>query len=149
MTYEVNQRHARLEQRAHARSMEGDMLADRMDLFFVQQNASSLGPGASPGAADSSGATGLRSAFSGQQLQQAQCFGAVRVESDGRIGTGDRADYWAPEGKFVLSGTHPTLRDQFGNTVAGRQLTFLFSDDRIVVDSEEGSRTLTLHRVEK
>jgi hypothetical protein len=28
-------------------------------------------------------------------------------------------------------------------------LTFYFSDDRIVVDSQEGSRTLTLHRVEK
>jgi hypothetical protein len=28
-------------------------------------------------------------------------------------------------------------------------LTFFLADDKIVIDSEEGSRTLTLHQVEK
>jgi lipopolysaccharide export system protein LptA len=139
MVYEEEQHRARLEQGAHARSSDGTIRAGRMDLFF--------GP-ASGGASRPAG-SGLGASLEGQEVQQAQGFGAVRVESAGRIGTGERADYSAAEGKFVLSGGRPTLIDEFGNSTAGRQLTFLFSDDRIVVDSEEGSRTLTLHRVEK
>src|SRR5256885_9938435 len=34
-------------------------------------------------------------------------------------------------------------------TTTGRQLTFFLADDTIIVDSENGSRTLTRHRVEK
>ena len=92
---------------------------------------------------------GIGTAFAAQELQRAQGFGAVRVESGDRIGVGERADYGAAEGKFILSGGRPALTDGFGNTTAGRQLTFFLADDTIVIDSEEGSRTLTLHRVEK
>jgi lipopolysaccharide export system protein LptA len=115
------------------------MRADRMDLLFVP----SLAERAAKAPA------GLGASLAGLQLQRAQGLGSVRVESAGRIGTAEQADYSAAESKFILSGGHPKLIDQFGNSTAGRQLTFLFSDDRIVVDSEEGSRTLTLHRVEK
>jgi lipopolysaccharide export system protein LptA len=66
-----------------------------------------------------------------------------------RHGTSQRADYTVADRKFVLSGGPPVLRDDSGNSTTGRQLTFIFADDTIVVDSEEGTRTLTLHRVEK
>jgi lipopolysaccharide export system protein LptA len=75
--------------------------------------------------------------------------GDVSVRQADRRGTSNRAEYTAPEGKFVLSGGKPTVYDSTGDTTTGRQLTFFFADDRIVVDSEEGSRTLSLHRVEK
>ena len=122
------------------------MRADQMDLFFV--------PGAaSGGRASASGhpppPTSLGMAFVGQELERAAGFGAVRVESGERTGTGERAHYVAAEEKFVLSGGSPALRDRDGNSATGRQLTFFLADDRIVIDSEEGSRTLTLHRVEK
>jgi lipopolysaccharide export system protein LptA len=143
MVYEEDQHRARLEQGAHARSSDGSMRADRMDLFFAPAGGGGSGTASAPGR------TGFGSSLEGQEVKQAQGFGAVRVDSAGRIGTGERADYSAADGKFVLSGGHPKLIDEFGNSTAGRQLTFLFSDDRIVVDSEEGSRTLTLHRVEK
>jgi hypothetical protein len=115
------------------------MRADRMVLFFT----------ASPGPPAGKAAAGLGASLASQELQRVQGVGSVRVESAGRIGTSEQADYSAAESKFILSGGRPTLIDQFGNSTAGRQLTFFFSDDRIVVDSEEGSRTLTLHRVEK
>jgi len=73
----------------------------------------------------------------------------VDVKQQDRRGTSKSAEYTAAEGKFVLSGGKPTLYDSTGDTITGRELTFFFADDRIVVDSEEGSRTVTLHRVEK
>jgi lipopolysaccharide export system protein LptA len=139
LVYEEGQHRARLEKRAHATSSDGSVWADRLDLFL------------SPKSGDSSpkAAADLGSSLEGQEVQRAQGFGNVRVESGDRTGTGEKGDYTAAEGKFILSGGHPTLIDKFGNSTAGRQLTFFFSDARIVVDSEEGSRTLTLHRVEK
>jgi lipopolysaccharide export system protein LptA len=143
MVYEEGQHRARLEQGAYARSADGSIRAERMDLFFAPK---------APAGSDKDGSaapSAFGSSLEGQQVQSAQGFGAVRVESAGRIGTGERADYSAAESKFILSGGHPKLNDEFGNSTAGRQLTFFYADDRIIVDSEEGSRTLTLHRVEK
>jgi len=151
LIYEEGERRARLEPGAWVHSEEGSMRADRMDLFFIPlavsagtASAGPASPSAHPGAR-----TSLGTALAGQELERAAGFGAVRVESGERTGTGERADYGAAEGKFVLSGGRPTLSDRIGNSTTGRQLTFFLADDRIVVDSEEGSRTLTLHRVEK
>jgi lipopolysaccharide export system protein LptA len=151
MIYEEGERRARLERGARAHSAEGSMRADRMDLFFAPQSDS---PGPASGGRGSTSANpgpraGLGMALAGQELERAAGFGAVRVESGERTGTAERADYEAAAGKFVLSGGRPALMDLFGNATTGRQLTFFLADDKIVVDSEEGSRTLTLHRVEK
>jgi lipopolysaccharide export system protein LptA len=144
LTYEQGQSRARLEQNARATSTDGSVQADRLDLFLAQQ-----GGGKASGQAAPVRRASLESSLEGQQVQRAQGLGRVRVDSGDRTGTGERGDYSAADGKFILSGGHPAIIDKFGNTTAGRQLTFFFADDRIVVDSEEGSRTLTLHRVEK
>ena len=153
MIYEADGRRGRLEHNARVHSAEGSMQAVRMDLLFVPRaDSAEPAPGAKAATATAgrpSAGTGLGAAFTGQELEQAVAFGAVRVESGERTATGERADYGAAEGKFVLSGGRPTLRDRLGNATTGRQLTFFLADDRIVIDSEEGSRTLTLHRVEK
>ena len=121
---------ARLEQDASAESPEGSIHANQIDLYFSS----------SSGAAPSSSA---------QQLSRVVAAGDVSIRQGDRRGTSDRAEYTTSEGKFVLSGGKPTVYDSTGDTTTGRQLTFFFADDRIVVDSEEGSRTLSLHRVEK
>jgi len=118
---------ARLEQDATAESPEGSIHANQIDLYFSPSTSGS----------------------SGQQLSRAVATGDVTVRQGDRRGTSNRAEYTAAEGKFVLSGGKPTVYDSTGDTTTGRQLTFFFADDRIVVDSEEGSRTLSLHRVEK
>jgi hypothetical protein len=56
--------------------------------------------------------------------------------------------YTAEDQKFVLSGGNPTLYDAQEGTTTGRQLTFHIADDTIIVDSAEGMRTLTKHRVQ-
>jgi lipopolysaccharide export system protein LptA len=120
---------ARLEENVSAESRTGRIRAPTLDLFF-----SAPGGGA-------------------QQLARALAGGGVtlwaRSGADERRGTAERAEYLVAEGKFILSGGHPTLFDASRGTTTGRQLTFFLADDRILVESEEGSRTLTKHRIEK
>jgi lipopolysaccharide export system protein LptA len=91
----------------------------------------------------------LTSANNGPKLlSKAIATGGVTVIQGDRRGSAERAEYTAAEGKFVLSGGRPTLYDTVLGTTTGRQLTFFLADDKILIDSEEGSRTLSRHRVE-
>ncbi|MHB8524962.1 MAG: LPS export ABC transporter periplasmic protein LptC [Candidatus Acidiferrales bacterium] len=83
-----------------------------------------------------------------EKLQSAIAQGGVRIEQNGRIGTAERGEYVARDGKFVLSGGQPALSDGSGNTTTGRELTFFLASDTILVDSRKGPRTITKHRVE-
>src|SRR5438034_11807986 len=84
-----------------------------------------------------------------QQSTRAVGKGGVIVEEGSRKATAERGEYSATDGKFVLSGGNPTIFDAAEGTTTGRQLTFFLAEDTIMVDSENGSRTLTKHRVEK
>jgi len=133
LTYWDSDSKARLEEDADAETPRGSIHANRIDLFF-----------------SSSGTTNASNTSSAsKQLTRAVASGNVTVRQQDRKGTSDLAEYTSAEGKFVLSQGKPTVYDSNGDTTTGRQLTFFFADDRIVVDSEEGSKTVTLHRVEK
>jgi lipopolysaccharide export system protein LptA len=142
MTYDSNQGRGRLEQNVYTHSSEGAIRADTVELFFAPSGGSSNGTQSAGGPASQTG-------LGGQQLVRATAVGKVVVEEEDRHGTSTRADYTASEGKFVLSGGPPIVYDTSGNSTTGRQLTLFFADDRILIDSAEGLRTLTLHRVEK
>ena len=129
LTYWSQKSLGRLEENASADSQEASMRAPSIDFNFAPAD-----PNKPSGA---------------QQLVSAVATGGVNVRQLDRRGTSQRADYTVADRKFVLSGGPPVLRDDSGNSTTGRQLTFIFADDRIIVDSEEGTRTLTLHRVEK
>jgi lipopolysaccharide export system protein LptA len=83
------------------------------------------------------------------QISRAVGTGGVIVEQGDRRGTAEKGVYTAADQKFVLSGGKPTLFDPEQGTTSGRELTFFLADDTIVVDSGNGSRTLTKHRVQK
>jgi len=125
LTYSSADRRARLEQGVNAQSLQGQISAGTVDLFFA------------------AGGNGV------QQISRALATGNVIVRQGDRRGTSEQAEYSAAEGKFVLFGGRPTLYDASRGTTTGRQLTFFFADDTIVMDSEQGTRTLTRHRVEK
>jgi len=127
LTYREAESRGRIEQNARVDSEQGSLQADRIDLYF----------------SDSGAASGTK------QLSRSVASGAVTVRQEDRRGTSDRAEYTASEGKFVLSEGKPTLYSSTGDTTTGRQLTFYFADDRILVDSANGSKTVTLHQVEK
>jgi len=157
MTYASDEGRAHLEKNVFAHSEEGSIHSDAMDLFFSSSESAESAtqkPTTVPVAA-SSGA-GLRSTGGspagdggGRQLVRAVGLGNVQVNQQDRLGASSRADYTTADGKFVLSGGSPVVHDTSGNSVTGRQLTLFYADDTIVVDSAEGLRTLTLHRVGK
>lgn len=85
----------------------------------------------------------------GGQLTRAVARGDVVVRQGAVRATADTAVYTAADEKFVLSGGKPTITDVSGNSASGRSLTFFIPNDTILIDSQEGSRTLTKYRVEK
>ena len=127
LTYWEMESRARIEQDARVDSEQGSIQANQIDLYFSDNGAPS----------------------GTKQLTRSVANGAVTVRQEDRRGTSDKAEYTASEGKFVLSEGKPTLYSSTGDTTTGRQLTFYFADDRIVVDSADGTKTVTLHQVEK
>jgi LPS export ABC transporter protein LptC len=85
----------------------------------------------------------------GGGLTRAVARGDVIVRQGGLWATAEGAVYTVAGGKFVLSGGKPTITDASGNSASGRSLTFFLPNDTILIDSREGSRTLTKYRVEK
>ena len=127
LTYWETESRGRIEQDARVDSEQGSIQANQIDLYF----------------SDASAASGTK------QLSRSVATGDVTVRQEDRRGTSERAEYTVSEGKFVLSEGKPTLYSSTGDTTTGRQLTFYFADDRIVVDSADGLKTVTLHQVEK
>jgi lipopolysaccharide transport protein LptA len=134
LTYSDAENRARLERNAAVQSAEQRIRAAALDFYFTRGAPGANGTNASAGA---------------QQISRVVGTGGVIVEQAGRRATAVRGEYTAAEGKFVMSGGNPTLYDGGSGTTTGRQLTFFLADDTIIVDSENGSRTLTRHRVEK
>jgi lipopolysaccharide export system protein LptA len=125
LTYWDKEGRAHLEKNVRAVSAEQEMQAAALDVYFTTN------------------------AGSERKLVRALGTGGVTVRQGDRRGTAERGEYTASEGKFVLSGGKPTLFDASRGTTTGLQLTFYSADDTIIVDSGQGSRTLTKHRVEK
>jgi lipopolysaccharide export system protein LptA len=133
---------AHLEKNVIVQSPDQKIRAPIMDLYFTR------GTNSSP--SGSAGSTNRTPSTPGaQQISRAVGTGGVIVDQAGRRATADRGEYTAADGKFVMTGGDPTLYDSTEGTTKGRQLTFYLADDTIIVDSENGSRTLTKHRVEK
>jgi lipopolysaccharide export system protein LptA len=142
LTYNDATSIAHLEKNVVVQSPDQKIRAPIMDLYFTRgTNNSTSGP--------TSSSKGTPSTPGAQQISRAIGTGGVIVDQAGRRATAERGEYTAADGKFVMTGGDPTLYDSTEGTTKGRQLTFYLADDTIIVDSENGSRTLTKHRVEK
>jgi LPS export ABC transporter protein LptC len=140
LTYWDNDSHAHLTQNVVVQSADQKMRGPVLDLYFTRQEN---------GATTASSPTVANAPGGAQQISRAIGTGGVIVEQGDRKATAERGDYSATTGKFVMTGGNPILYDASAGTTTGRQLTFFLADDTIIVDSENGSRTLTKHRVEK
>ena len=81
------------------------------------------------------------------EVDRAVAEGHVKVRQPARRATGDRAEYFAAEGKILLTGGPPTLRDEEKGFVTGQRLTFFIRDDTLLVDGGDESRTVSKHRI--
>jgi lipopolysaccharide export system protein LptA len=136
LTYDDKESRAHLEQNVVVQSADQKMRGPVLDLYFTRSQ-----PANPPG-------TGASSQGGAQQISRAVGTGGVIVEEGDRKATAERGEYIAANGKFVMTGGNPTLYDGSAGTTVGRQLTFFLADDTIIVDSDNGSRTLTKHRVQ-
>jgi len=127
LTYWSDRGQARLEGGVSASSAQGSLESRTLDVFL----------GAPPAGSG------------GRQLNRVLAQGSVVVRQGDRRATGEQAEYTAQDGKFVLSGGQPTIVNAASDTTTGHSLTFFVASDTILIDSQEGSRTLTKHRVEK
>jgi lipopolysaccharide transport protein LptA len=117
-------RRARYHGNVVLRAEKTTLVADRMDVEF--------GEGASTG---------------GAQVERAVAQGGVRVEQPLRRATGERAEYFAADGRIELTGGPPALYDEEKGFTTGRRLTFHIHDDTLRVDGADQSPTLSKHRV--
>lgn len=90
---------------------------------------------------------GTSSASAPSQLNQIVAQNTVAIQQTNRRATGDKLVYTASDGKFVLTGGPPMVADAEHGTIRGDSLTFFSHDDRIVVGSNQSSRTVTHTRV--
>ena len=138
LTYQENENRAHLEQNVFLQSADQKMRAPVLDVYFTRAAPSGQASGNRP----------IPGAGS-QQISRAVGSGGVVIEEGARKAVAERGEYFAAAGKFTMSGGNPTLYDGSTGTTTGRQLTFFLADDTIIVDSENGSRIVTRHRVEK
>jgi lipopolysaccharide export system protein LptA len=128
LTFWDAENRAHLSQNVVVQAPDQKMSGQDLDLYFSRAN------GAGQGA---------------QQINRAVGSGGITVVQGDRRATAERGEYTAADGKFVMTGGTPTIFDASEGSTTGRQLTFFLADATIIVDSENGSRTLTKHRVEK
>ncbi len=146
MTYWDQENRARLERDVLVQSPDDKINSAALDLYFTQPPSPvASGNAVSPVAA----VNGSAMTVGAKQISRAVGTGAVVVQQGDRRATAEHGEYTAADGKFVMTGGNPTIFDATEGTTTGRQLTFFLADATIIVDSENGSRTLTKHRVEK
>jgi LPS export ABC transporter protein LptC len=159
LTYWGDQGKAHLETGVRAESDQGSMDSRTLDVFLspaapagqqrVPPNSAKPMRAASPGAGRPPSQDDAGGFAGGRQMDRALAVGDVVVRQGDRRATAEQALYTATDSKFTLSGGQPTIIDASNDTTTGRSLTFYVANDTILIDSQEGSRTLTKHRVEK
>ncbi|MFZ3218365.1 MAG: LPS export ABC transporter periplasmic protein LptC [Candidatus Acidiferrales bacterium] len=155
LTYWGDTGKAHLEGGVNAESQQGSMQSRTLDVFLTGAPAKPPAANGAPVPAKPARATAAAGAGQpgglgeGRQLDRALALGGVTVRQGDRRGSAEQAEYTAADGKFVLSGGQPTIIDASSDTTTGHSLTFFVANDTILIDSQEGSRTLTKHRVEK
>jgi lipopolysaccharide export system protein LptA len=152
LTYNDITSMAHLEKNVFVQSPDQRIRAPHMDVYFTRSTQAPAHPadGVSPNVSASTASStnsSPASSLGAEQISRAIGTGGVIVDEGDRRATAERGEYTASDGKFIMTGGDPTLYDSTEGTTKGRQLTFFLADDTIIVDSENGSRTLTKHRV--
>jgi lipopolysaccharide transport protein LptA len=117
-TYEERIRRATYAGQAHLSGPQGDMTAERIELYLKP---------------------------SGSELDRAEAYdekNAMTLREQSRTTTGSRMTYTAADDRYVITGTPVKNIDECGRETTGRTLTFHRATDSIVVDGN-GFRTQT------
>lgn len=114
--YEDARRRATYTGEAHMRGPQGDLTADRIELFLKD---------------------------GGDELERVEAFDTLSLRSESRKTTGTRLTYFGAEGRYVVTGAPVKAVDDCGQETTGRTLTFWRATNKIIVDGNEQARTQT------
>ena len=114
--YEDADRRATYSGDAHLNGPEGDVTAQKIELFLKE---------------------------SGDELERVEAYTDVTLHSESSKTTGVRLTYFDTDGRYLVRGTPVTTVDACGRETTGRTLTFFKATDRIIVDGNEQIRTQT------
>jgi lipopolysaccharide export system protein LptA len=137
LTYTDNERIAHFESGVVAKADDANMTANAMDVFLQARGPASGQPEA--GGNNALGKVG--------QLDKIVAKGQVVVTQPNRRATCEQMVYTAAEDKFVLTGGTPSIFDAEHGKITGVSLTFFRRDDRVLVEGNGTSPTVTQTRV--
>jgi len=101
---------------AHMTGPEGDMNADKIELFLKE---------------------------SGDELDRAEGYENLKLREQSRLTVGSRLTYTTADDKYVVGGRPVEITDSCGRKTTGKTLTFNKGADTIVVDGSDQIRTQT------
>jgi lipopolysaccharide export system protein LptA len=131
LTYTDNERIAHFESGVQAKAEEANMTANDMDVFLQARGQT----------------TGNNVLGKAGQLDRIVAKGQVVVTQPNRRATGEQMVYTAADDKFVLTGGTPSIFDAEHGKITGVSLTFFRRDDRVLVEGNGTSPTVTHTRV--
>ena len=119
LVYEEEQRRATYTTAARMNGPEGDLRADRIELYLDR---------------------------AGDRLDRVEAYNAVTLQSAARLFSGVRLSYFAAEERYVMSGSPVRVLEQLPQEcreTLGKTLTFFRATDSISVDGNQERRTQT------
>jgi len=131
LTYQDSERRAHFDGGAVAKSDDLTITADQMDAFLEPRGEGS--------AAETSA--------SGGKVDRITASERVVVTQPDRLAIGNELVYTSADGKFVLSGGSPSIFDAEHGKITGVSLTLYRHDDRVLVEGNSSSPTITQTRV--
>jgi lipopolysaccharide export system protein LptA len=131
LTYTDNERKAHFDGAVQAKGADATITSDQMDVYLKSRGQSA--------ATQAMAATG--------RVDHIVALGRVLVSQPGRTARGDQLVYTAAEDKFVLTGGPPSIFDAERGKITGVSLTFFRHDDRVLVEGNDKSPTVTQTRV--
>ena len=131
LTYADNERKAHFDGAVQAKGADVTINANQMDVYLQRRGQSA--------ATQALAATG--------RVDHIVATGRVLISQPGRHATGNQLVYTSAEDKFVLTGGPPSIFDAEHGKITGVSLTFFRHDDRVLVEGNDTSPTVTQTRV--
>jgi LPS export ABC transporter protein LptC len=113
--YEESRRLATYTGEAHLSGPQGDMMADKIELYLKP---------------------------SGDEIDRAEAYGNVTLREQNRRTRGTRMTYTTSNETYVVTGVPMTIVDQCGSETVGQKLTFIQGTDTVTIDGGQ-SQTQT------
>jgi lipopolysaccharide export system protein LptA len=129
LTYADNDRRAHFEGDVVAKGSDVTITAKKVDAFLEARGHAS------------------QSQSGAGKLEKIVAHDEVVVTQPDRRATGDLLTYTAADDKFVLTGGPPSIFDAEHGKITGVSLTFFRRDDRVLVEGNNSSPTVTQTRV--